>query len=300
MKPSVRSALDLDQYYTQPQIAEKCMFTLKGIIDTVPTFNKKTFLEPSAGSGSFVKATQNVFETNHILAYDIDPKHPSIVKQDFLSTDLNGLKDIITIGNPPFGNRSSLAIDFFNKSAECSSIIAFIVPVQFRKWSVQSKLNKDFMLLYDELLPSNSFTFNGNDFEARCCFQVWSKKPIIGYSDKRIKEKPRTSHPDFELYQYNNTIEARKYFDYPWDFCVPRQGYYDYSKRIRSKADCRFNVQYIFFKINNPTANTIFDLFDFEKLALKNTTIPGFGKADVVQEYERLEHQLVLKGGVAI
>ena len=300
MKTSVEKALNLDQYYTQPHIAENCMKRLKVILGASELFNDSVFLEPSAGTGAFIEATKKIFGERKIKAFDIEPKHYLIEKKNFLEVDLKDYKNIVTIGNPPFGNRASLAVDFFNKAAECSSIIAFIVPVQFRKWSVQSKLDKNFMLLYEEILPTNSFVFNNKEFSARCCFQIWSKVHLDGYVDKRIKEKPKTTHPDFELYQYNNTPEARKYFDYPWDFCVPRQGYYDYNTRIRDKADCKINIQYIFFRIINPNAFKIFDLIDFEKLSQMNTTIPGFGKADVVLEYEKIEQQLNMKGRVAV
>ncbi|MGM9550945.1 MAG: SAM-dependent methyltransferase [Clostridia bacterium] len=300
MNEAYRKSLNLDQYYTQKHIAEKCLNVLKDVVATTSRFDNSIFLEPSAGTGSFIDATNKIFKNRKIVAFDIDPKHPDVKKRDFLKVDIRDYSNVITIGNPPFGNRSSLAIDFFNRAALCSSIIAFIVPVQFRKWSVQSKIDDRFMLIYDEILPPNSFVFNGKEFSARCCFQIWSKYSLSGYSDMRLREKPRTSHPDFDLYQYNNTVAARKYFEYPWDFCVPRQGYYDYSKVITNRKDCKYNIQYIFFKINNPEAAKIFELFDFASLALKNTTIPGFGKADVIQEYERLEVQLKMKGSVSV
>ena len=39
------------------------------------------------------------------------------------------------------------AIDFVNKTFEYSNIVGFIVPIQFRKWSVQSKINKNAKLI---------------------------------------------------------------------------------------------------------------------------------------------------------
>lgn len=298
MKVKFKQAIELDQYYTQPKIAEECLTKLKNILSLSNSFNDSIILEPSAGTGSFIEASKKVFKEKDIMAYDLEPKHSEIIQGDFLQVDLKGYTNIITIGNPPFGNRATLAVDFFNKAAECSSVIAFIVPVQFQKWSVQSKLDTRYKLIYDETLQPNAFVFNGKEFSARCCFQIWTTVNIKGYADLRIKEKPKTKHNDFELYQYNNTPEARKYFDYTWDFCVPRQGYYDYSLRIKDKNDCRYNVQYIFFKVKNPKAKDILARINFEELAKKNTTIPGFGKADVIQEYERLEKQLQNSGGM--
>ena len=63
------------------------------------------------------------------------PEDERIIEQDFLEYT-NSSTNLITIGNPPFGSRSKLAIDFFNKAATMSNVIAFIVPVSFMKWSV--------------------------------------------------------------------------------------------------------------------------------------------------------------------
>lgn len=87
------------------------------------------FLEPSAGNGSFLNYL------NNYVALDIAPEDARIKKQDFLSYTPS-ITNFITIGNPPFGKRSKLAIEFFNKASEMSNVIAFIVPVSFMKWSV--------------------------------------------------------------------------------------------------------------------------------------------------------------------
>lgn len=53
------------------------------------------------------------------------------------------------------------------------------------------------------------------------------------------------------MWQYNNTPEARKYFDkkkYKWDFAVVRQGFYDYKSIIVKETELNPKVQYIFFR----------------------------------------------------
>lgn len=287
-KSVIIQASELDQYYTQPKVAEMCLSQLREVTNKIKALKDFTLLEPSAGTGAFIEAANVIYEGVELKAYDIEPKHSSIVKSDFLKTDLSKLHNVITIGNPPFGKRSKLAIDFFNKAAECSHTIAFIVPIQFQKWSVQSKLDKRFKLIHNVTLDPKSFIFNEKEFSARCCFQIWTVIDIPKFEDLRIKEKPKTSHPDFEIYQYNNTKEARKYFDYDWDFCVPRQGYYDYSRKITNRAECKYNIQYVFFKAKKREVLDILKGIDFEKLSKQNTTIPGFGKADIIQEYERI------------
>ena len=100
---------------------------------------------------------------------------------------------------------------------------------------------------------------------------------------------PEISHPDFEMFQYNNTEESLKYFDkeiYMWDSAVYRQGFYDYTERIEDASKLKKNIQYIFFKAKTPKTKALLYGLDFEKLSQKNTTMPGFGKADVVKYYK--------------
>ena len=280
------SGIVFDQYYTKGDIAVSCCRKLLDIFGN-DYFNGKTFLEPSAGTGAFVAACRSVFgDASEIEYYDIEPKLNGTIHADFLKTEI-GRHGFVTIGNPPFGNRSSLAIAFFNKASEISDVVAFIVPVQFEKFGVQKKLDKDFALVFSEKLPANSFENNGREYSVRCVFQIWTRTPGE-MEDMRLKKAPATSHPDFEMFLYNNTPEAYKYFDkkkYGWDFAVPRQGYYDYSLRITDEKDLSRKVQYMFFKAEREDVLRKLSSMDFAALSMKNTTTPGFGKADVVREY---------------
>ena len=111
----------------------------------------------------------------NFIALDIKPEDDRISEQDFLEYE-NLKTDFITIGNPPFGNRSDLAIKFFNKAATMSEVIAFIVPVSFMKWNVQKQLDASFSLVNYFYLPFNSFLDEGKEFGVRTVFQVWVKK----------------------------------------------------------------------------------------------------------------------------
>ena len=53
------------------------------------------------------------------------------------------------------------------------------------------------------------------------------------------------------MYQYNRTKKALEFFDYRWDFAVPRQGYVDYSFKAFSKAECDRRQHWILFKATN-------------------------------------------------
>lgn len=284
----------LDKYYTKHNVAKDCYEHLKIVLRNVgvdPT--NILFIEPSAGSGAFMKQI-----AEECIGFDIAPASEEIIRVDFLNQNIlehltvgQRKKPIVFIGNPPFGKKSSLAIDFINKALGYSNLVAFIVPVQFRKWSAQSKISRDAKLLFDMTLAENSFELVGKDYDLRCCFQVWGTG-FENEPDMRIKEKPNTFHLDFEIYQYNRTEQAEKFFEYEWDFAVPRQGYQDYTKKFFSKDECDKKQQWIFFKAKNKKVLKRLLALDFVKLSKKNIGTPGFGKADVVFEYtEKYEKQ---------
>ena len=282
----------LDQFYTKPEVAVNCIKKLRIMIKKCNQFstmlNNLMIIEPSAGTGVFLIPTKKIFKTSNTLAFDIDPQNVYTLKQDFLSLDMTGLDfNVLTIGNPPFGKKSCLAIDFFNKAASFSKTIAFILPVHFQKYSAQCKLNKQFKLIHSEVLPHESFIFKTKSYAVRCVFQIWTTLDTK-YKNLRITVAPPTKHEDFEMYQYNNTPLALKFFDYDWDFAVPRQGFYDYKKRIIDKIDLNPKIQYIFFKAKNKKILDILKALNFEKLSKLNTTTPGFGKADVVEYYNTI------------
>lgn len=180
----------LDKFYTNESIAKKCINTLGtkynwDLWDLV--------IEPSAGNGSFLKQ----LPTKKCIGIDIEPEHTDIIKQDFLLYKLpltkTPLNNILVIGNPPFGKVSSLAIKFFNHSAEFAMVIAFIIPKTFRRVSVQNKLNPKFHLILDEDIPQSPPSFNP-PMMVKCCFQIWVKK-----EEEREIIKLDTFHKDWDF-----------------------------------------------------------------------------------------------------
>jgi Uncharacterized protein conserved in bacteria (DUF2188) len=162
---------NLDQFYTAELIAKECY---DKIIEIYGEDNFELFFESSAGNGSFY----NLFPKSKRLGIDLDPKCDEIIRQDFLEFKLEEGKyqgKIATIGNPPFGKNSSLAAKFFNKAAEFSDIIAFIIPKTFRKKSLQDRLNLNFHIKFDTDLPKYSFILNGEPYDVPCCFQIWER-----------------------------------------------------------------------------------------------------------------------------
>tara|TARA_B100001063_G_scaffold113151_2_gene105618 strand:+ start:1392 stop:2231 length:840 start_codon:yes stop_codon:yes gene_type:complete len=187
----------LDQFYTNKDIALKCYNKLLEIID----INEYDIhLEPSAGNGSFF----NLMDKSKKIGIDIEPKQEDIINMDFLDYVAEEDKRYLVIGNPPFGKVSSMAIKFFNKSAEFAYCIAFIIPRTFKRVSIQNKLNLYFELIYNEDLPIIPCCFEPK-MTAKCCFQVWIKKEI-----KREKVFYDKTHVDFNFLKYGEKDEKNQ------------------------------------------------------------------------------------------
>ena len=160
-----------DKYYTPPDIAKKCIDMTYKIIGKD---NIVEVIEPSAGNGSFS------LQIDNCIAYDIEPEHESIIKQDFLTLDIPYKKGRLIIGNPPYGSRMNLAQKFFKKSTEIADYIAFILPI--------SQLNNtnslyQFDLIHSEDLGKQWYT----DRELHCCFNIY-KRPKNGLNKKKVKK----------------------------------------------------------------------------------------------------------------
>lgn len=281
------SAKELDQFFTTPEVAEDCLNKLLNVLPDLG-YNNYSFLEPSAGGGSFIKAAY--LKDQSIIGYDIDPKREDISYADFLNDDLLNLpsrEDLVIIGNPPFGKRSQLAIDFINKSFKYSDTVAFVLPVQFIKYLTQKRITSGARLVYQELLVPQSFTYLDKPYSVRCVFQVWTIRDEM--NDLRIRQAPATKHKDFEMFIYNCVPEAAYMFDLDWDFVVHRQGWVDFTPIDKASADnLSKKKQWMFFKSDNPEILQRLKNIDFNKLGEKNTSVKGFGKADVVEEYDKL------------
>lgn len=180
----------LDQFYTNSDTAEKCMNILKEHID-INIYD--IHLEPSAGSGSFYK----LLNPNKRLGLDIEPKYEGIIKMNYFDFIPDENKSYLVIGNPPFGKVSSLAVKFFNKSAEFAEYVAFIIPRTFKRVSIQNKLNLNYELVYNEDLPIKPCCFTP-PMIAKCCFQIWKKNP----NKKREIMKYDKIHKDFKFLKH--------------------------------------------------------------------------------------------------
>lgn len=174
---------DLDRFYTNEDEIHR-LLSLPEVYNRLSSYD--TYIEPSSGTGSIVKAIQSVYGGN-IEMYDVvkhdeyenDNRftHVDIADGGTLSVMFYHIDNGCVIMNPPFGKMCNTAIKFFNHLASFNGInaIAQIIPKTFRKSSIQNKLNKFFHLEFDIDYDSH-FTHNGEEIVVPCCFQIWVRK----------------------------------------------------------------------------------------------------------------------------
>ncbi len=164
----------LDQYFTKPSVALKCFQKACEVIKKYENLDDFIFLEPSAGDGVFY----DLFPKNRRIGIDIEPKRDGFIQCDFLNYKLPTHQKIICLGNPPFGHRGVMALEFINHARSCD-FVCFILPMFFEsqgKGSIKYRV-KGLNLLYSERLEKNAFIdFKNKEVDVHCVFQIWSKK----------------------------------------------------------------------------------------------------------------------------
>jgi len=160
-----------DQFFTPNDMAEKCWKKFNEIVTT--DINDYTFIEPSAGDGSFMKVLPK-----NTIGIDIEPRYPGVIKHDYLTwkpDDLN--QKYIVFGNPPFGLRGHLALNFINHSYDFSDYVCLILPQLFEsdgKGSPRKRVSK-YNLIFSEKVTGLFHSPDGERTKVNGVFQIWSK-----------------------------------------------------------------------------------------------------------------------------
>ena len=170
--------LDYDQYYTPYDIMEYCVNKSWDIIKDLG-YGVSEFLEPSAGEGVF--SDYLAASGLNVIAMDLYPKKDNIIKQDYLTCDLEYKPKRFIIGNPPYGSKFNLGRKFYNKSCELGDYIAFILPI--RQLNNTQQLYK-FDLIYSEDLGEVRFS---NKKDVHCCLNVYVR-PKNGLNKKKTNK----------------------------------------------------------------------------------------------------------------
>ena len=192
--------VDLDQFFTAPEVAEYCHNNLLSLMKLDGANNSDyKFVEPSAGRGAFF----NLLPKDRRIGIDIMPMMDEIVAQDFLSWNVkpNGHR-YVAVGNPPFGYRAWLALAFMNHAAKFSDYVGMILPMAFQsegKGSPKHRV-KGMQLVHSENLPKDSFTDNmGKSVKVNALWQVWKR-------GENIRPETKTCNEWLDLF----TVDQRK------------------------------------------------------------------------------------------
>ncbi len=205
VRPGNRRITGKEQFYTPTDLALRLA---TAVSDRVGGFVDKIVIEPAGGTGSFLQAAK-ALNANKLISFDIEPKAEGVLLADFLleTKGLEKVSDAITISNPPFGRNNSLSIPFFNKAAQHSQYIAFVVPRSWRKWSVINRLNRNFHLIHDEDLSIDYVDELGEmvwqKARLNTCFQIWERRhelrPVTKVKDQGLITKVKPEEADVAL-----------------------------------------------------------------------------------------------------
>ena len=186
-----------DQFYTKPETAQRCynIFVTSARqlgIDLQHYF----FIEPSVGCGHFYA----LLPAKRRLGIDINPqvqtsKNKDLIIKDYLRWRPARRGKYIVLGNPPFGLRGHLALQFINHSSHFADIVAFVLPPLFNSdgKGVPAKRIKDYVLAHTAQLPENSFQYpDGKAVSVSTIFQVWTK-----IHTEKIKRPPQKTCKEY-------------------------------------------------------------------------------------------------------
>lgn len=267
---------DLDQFLTKPEIAKYCVDFLSNITN-LNNFNY--IIEPSCGNGAFVKLLPN-----NTIYMDIDAVDENI-RADFLKSNIpRSDLTYLTIGNPPYGKNSNLAVKFFNHAASYSNMIAFILPKTFVKSSIQNQLDLSFHLFRSLEIPENSFLFMDKDYSVPCVFQIWSRYTILSppFNQPRLATPKTLTTQDFLFVNVDENP----------DIIIRRNGVLA-GKIFTDNLDKWITDNHYFIKIidRNKVQQVVDNLksLDLEHCEIKYATsgYPSISKSELCQMYNQ-------------
>lgn len=178
---------ELDKFYTNPEI-------VKNLLRYINLDSYDFIIEPSAGNGSFFNKIKNL----NSVGLDIEPEDVDIQKQDWFEYKISEkYKNVLVLGNPPFGERNNLSREFIRHAIQFNNVktIAFILPNVYKKHTNQKVFPSDWRLAHEVSLERNSFLLNGEPYHVPCSFFIWTRHQ--GLKDLRFNENLYKSHPDF-------------------------------------------------------------------------------------------------------
>ena len=178
------SKLVNDKYYTPPEIVEK---TIQILLRYFPLDQITEIIEPSAGDGAFIPGIKKLNKPYKF--FDLHPEHPDIVKQDFKDLKLPYQKGRVFLGNPPFGNASSLFRRFRNGGCEMGDGCVYVSPASH--WNMKYGL-KGMRLVYSEHLGDVEYIGTENK-KVNTCLNVYMR------GEEESEDRMERLEQDFEI-----------------------------------------------------------------------------------------------------
>jgi hypothetical protein len=177
----IYTAAQKDQFFTPDALVSHCWSILKEKID----IRSYTFVEPSAGDGAFLKVLPE-----GSIGLDIEPRSPTVKKQDFLEWTPPAGRYIV-VGNPPFGLRGHLALHFLNHSATFADYACFILPQNFESdgKGAPRKRVVGYTLIHSEKVDGLFHTPEASKVQINGVFQIWSR---VSTNDSYAIQPPAT------------------------------------------------------------------------------------------------------------
>jgi hypothetical protein len=210
-----------------------------------------------------------LLDTSRRIGLDLEPKAQGIVRTDFFDWVAPVGKKIITIGNPPFGKNAALAVKFFNRAAEFSDTIAFVIPKTFRKASIINRLNENFHMIHDETVPDHSFIFNGTAYNVPCAGQIWQRKAT-----------PRAKIVTLKLEQIRSWFELVE--PSKSDFAIQRVG--GRAGLIRTTDRMNFSAEsHYFIQAHDKQVLPVFEKVDFDTVKFNTAGNPSVSPSELIE-----------------
>lgn len=268
----VKRNVDLEQFFTCRKLAAKCLAAVEKHF-AIDSFN--LILEPSAGDGAFF----SILPESKRVGIDLEPMADGISGQDFLQWEPPLFEEnILTIGNPPFGQRGSLAVEFVNRACQFSRVVAFILPRTFRKDTFFNRVDARFHLV-DQFDCDDFRTPGGEKVAVKSVFQIWERR-----NTKRTPIRRDLFHEDFELkHAHLSRISQEELLNLriDFDFAIAQVGSNFAPKDV-------FEVtkgSYWYVKEVKPGVRELFEKLDFGFLDGLNLSFKSLSKKDIIEAY---------------
>ena len=252
-----------DKYYTPKELAEYCVNKTKEIIGEN---NISEWLEPSGGNGVFLD-----YLPKGTYSCDIEPEDllGRVEKQDYLELDIEYKKGRCVIGNPPFGSKNVLAVQFYKMSISLGDYISFILPIS--QWN-----NNQQMYQYDLIYSENLGEKNYSGILVHCCLNIY-KRPTNGLNKTKINYKLK----DIEIREIIKSREQFLPIGFSYDIGICSWG--NIGKEVNEEGE--YN-QEMYIKINK---------LDFKEEILNIVKYTDWAKVYPMTKTPRLKQWQVYK-----